>query len=94
LAVSYSTCAVEIVMPRALFRRLVDLVVRRERRAARLGQNLRDRCRQRRLAMVDVTNRADVAVRLGPLKFALAISYLLRPLFDLPGGASRTRQSL
>jgi hypothetical protein len=63
--VSYSTCAVEIVMPRArLFRRLVDLVVRRERRAAGFGQDLRDRRRQRRLAMVDVTDRADVAVRL------------------------------
>ena len=49
---------------RLLFRRLVDLVIRRERRAARLRQNLRDRRRQRRLAMVDVTNRADVAVRL------------------------------
>ena len=49
---------------RLLFRRLVDLVVRRERRAARLCENLRDRRRQRRLAMVDVTDGADVAVGL------------------------------
>ena len=57
---------------RALLRRLVDLVVGRVRRAARLGQNLRDRGRQRRLAMVDVTDRTDVAVRLRPLEFILA----------------------
>ena len=49
---------------RLLFRRGVDLVIRLEGRAAGLGQHLGDRCRQRRLAMVDVTDRADVAVRL------------------------------
>ena len=49
---------------RLLFRRLVDLIVRGVGRAARLGQNLGDRRRQRRLAMVDVTDGADVAVRL------------------------------
>ena len=37
----------------------------------RLRQHLGDRRRQRRLAMIDVTDRADVAVRLGPLKFLL-----------------------
>ena len=47
-----------------LFRRLVDLVVSRVGRAAGLGQNLGDRRRQRRLAVVDVTDRADVAMRL------------------------------
>ncbi len=57
---------------RLFFRRLVDLVVRRERRPACLRQNLRDRCCQRRLAMVNVTNRADVAVRLVTRKFFLA----------------------
>src|SRR5262249_32534181 len=40
----------------------------RERRTARLRQNLGDRRRQRRLAMVNVTNRANVAVRLRTLK--------------------------
>jgi hypothetical protein len=32
-------------------------------------QNFRDRRRQRGLAMVDMTNRPYVAVRLGPFKF-------------------------
>jgi hypothetical protein len=68
---------------RLLFRRLVDLVIRRERRAARLRQNLRDRRRQRRLAMVNVTNRADVAVRLVRSNFSLAI--VLSP-FSSSGG--------
>ena len=54
---------------RLLFRRLVDLVVGREGRAARLGQNLGDRRRQRRLAVIDVTDRADVAVRLVAIEF-------------------------
>ena len=34
-------------------------------------QHLRDSCRQRRLAVVNVTNRADVDVRLGALKLGL-----------------------
>src|SRR5262249_40142753 len=53
---------------RLLFRRLVDLVVRRERCTAGLGQHLGDRRRQRRLAVVDVTDGADVAVRFVPFK--------------------------
>ena len=48
----------------ALLGSLVDLVVGRVRRPARLGQNLRDRSRQRRLAVIDMTDRPDVAVRL------------------------------
>ncbi len=55
----------------ALLRSLVDLVVRRERRPAGLRQHLGDRRRQRRLAMVDVPDRPDVAVRLVPLKLRL-----------------------
>jgi hypothetical protein len=54
----------------ALFRRLVDVVVGREGRAAGLGQHLGDGRRQRGLAMVDVTDGADVAVRLVPLKLS------------------------
>ena len=54
---------------RLLFRRLVDLVVRRERRAAGFRQHLGDRRGQRRLAVVDVTDGADVAVRLVSFKF-------------------------
>src|SRR5262249_43443274 len=53
---------------RLLFRRLVDLVIRRERRPTRLRQNLRDRGRQRRLAMINMANRPNVAVRLRTLK--------------------------
>ena len=65
---------------RLLLRRLVDLVVGRERRPARLRQHLRDRRRQRRLAMIDMTNRPDVAVRLVPLKLRLRHRLVLRSL--------------
>ena len=55
---------------RLFFRRRVDLVVGLGL-AAELGrQHRRDRRRQRRLAMVHVTNRAHVHVRLGAFKFA------------------------
>ena len=54
-----------------LFRGRVDLIVRLEGRAAGLSQDLGDRCGQRGLAMVNVTDGADVAVRLVPLKFSL-----------------------
>src|SRR6201999_1660587 len=57
-----------------LFRRLVDLVVRRERCTAGFGQDLGDRCRQRGLAMVDVTDGADVAVRF--ITFKLCFGHL------------------
>src|SRR6516165_7157365 len=57
--------------PRPLLRRLVNLVVRSERRPTLLRQHFGDRRRQRRLAVVDVTNRPDVAVRLRPLKLRL-----------------------
>ncbi len=46
---------------RLLFRRLVDLVVRREARAARLGEHFRDRGGQRGLAVVNMADGADVA---------------------------------
>ncbi len=59
---------------RLLFRRLVDLVVRGERRTAGFGENLGDRRGQRRLAMVDVTDGADVAVRL--VTFKLCFGHL------------------
>ncbi len=68
---------------RLLFGRLVDLVIGRERRPARLGQHLGDRRRQRRLAVVDMTDRPDIAVRLRPLKFCLGHFYL-RQFFALP----------
>jgi hypothetical protein len=55
---------------RLFFGRVVDLVVALGF-ATELGrQHRRNRRRQRRLAMVHVTNRPNVHVRLGPLKFA------------------------
>jgi len=57
----------------ALLGSLVDLVERRERVQVRVlvVQNLGDRSRQRRLPVVDVTDGADVDVRLGPLELCL-----------------------
>ena len=52
----------------AFFRRLVDVRVVNKLRVALLRQNFRDRSRQRRLAMVNVTNRADIAMRLRSFK--------------------------
>ena len=62
---------------RLLFRRLVDLVVRGERRTAGFRQHLGDRRRQRRLAMVDVTDRSDVAMRF--ITFKLCFGHLTSP---------------
>ena len=56
----------------ALLRRLVDLVVREERRAARLRQHLGDGRRQRRLAVVNVPDGPDVHVGLVALELFLA----------------------
>ena len=56
---------------RLLFRRLVDLVIGGEGRAAGLGEDLGDGCGQRGLAVIDVTDGADVAVRLRARKFFL-----------------------
>ena len=65
---------------RLLFRRLVDLVVGHERAAVRLRHHLRQRRRQRRLAVVHVTNRPHVHVRLRTLKFFLSHDHV--PLTD------------
>ena len=62
---------------RLFFRRRVDLVVRLGFAAELLGQHRRDRRRQRGLAVVDVTDRADVDVRLGPFEFAFCHLALL-----------------
>ena len=56
---------------RLLLGRLVDLVVARVGRAAGLRQNLGDRRGQRRLAVVHVTDRAHIRMRLRPLKLRL-----------------------
>src|SRR3954469_15988393 len=63
----------------ALLRSLVDLVERRSLIEVRelVVQHLGDRCGQRRLAVVDVTNGSDVDVRLGPLELRLSHGGLL-----------------
>ena len=58
-------------------RRLVDVVERRELGKALVGEGPRDRRCQGGLAMVDVTHRADVHVRLGALELFLAHFLLL-----------------
>ena len=70
---------------RLLFRRLVDLVIGRERRPARLRQHLRDRSRQRRLAMIHMADRPDVAVRLVTLEFRFRHDLSLPCLFFFSG---------
>ena len=56
-----------------LLRRLVDLVEARVRRRRILVvEDLGDGGSQRRLAVVDVTHRPDIEVRLGPLELRLA----------------------
>ena len=54
-----------------LFGRLVDLVIAHGLRAANLGQSHGDGRGQGGLAVVDVTDRADVYMRLIALKFCL-----------------------
>ncbi|GAA07738.1 hypothetical protein ATPR_0743 [Acetobacter tropicalis NBRC 101654] len=56
----------------AFFRSSIDLVVCFEVSTAAFCQRLRDSSRQRRLAMVNVADGADVAVRFIPLKFSLS----------------------
>ena len=54
-----------------LFRRLVDLIESHGLAAALLREHLRDRGSERGLAVVDVTDGADVDVRLSPLELLL-----------------------
>ena len=68
-----------------LFRSLVDVVERRD--LIQIGklvvQNLRDRCGQRRLAVVNVTDGPDVDVRLRPLELRLRHCVVLLDLLVL-----------
>src|SRR5262252_7064355 len=60
------------VAPPLALRRLRHLVIRHERRRpALLRRHLRHRSRQRRLAVVHVTNRSNIAMRLRPFEFLL-----------------------
>jgi small GTP-binding protein len=74
----FDVCRGDGDAPRLLFRRLVDLVVRRERGAAGLRQHLGDGRGQRRLAMIDVADRANVAVRFVALESRLTHRRVLR----------------
>jgi hypothetical protein len=56
---------------RLLLRRRIDVRIRLRRRPAGLGQRHGDRRRQRRLPMIHVTNRADVAMRLAAVELFL-----------------------
>src|SRR5579863_6139239 len=69
LALILHVCGGDRDAARLLLRGLVNLVVRHERAAVGLGHHLRQRRRQRRLAVVHVTNRAHVHVRLAALEF-------------------------
>src|SRR5437764_2937452 len=68
---------------RLLLRRLVNLIIGGIGRSPRLRQNLGDRRRQRRLAMINMANRPNVAVRLRPLEFLFAHSRLTLFAFTL-----------
>src|SRR2546422_4496628 len=72
--------------PRLLLWSLVDPVEWCELRKSLLGQNLRDGGRQRRFAMVDVTDGPDVQVGLGPLELLLRHCLLLTNFSAYRGG--------
>jgi hypothetical protein len=78
---------------RPLFRSLVDLIERHEVRQTLAGKNLRDRRRQRRLPMIDVTDRPDIHVRLRALELltchADRVPLLAQPASSLATGVSR-----
>src|SRR5215211_8673487 len=60
------------IAPPLALRGLRNLVIRhKRRRPALLRRHLRERSRQSRLAVVHVTNRANVAMRLRAFKFLL-----------------------
>ncbi len=60
-----------------LLRSLVDLGVIREIGTTAFRKHLRNRCRQRRLPMVNMTDRANVAMRLRSLKLLFRHCLLL-----------------
>ena len=71
--------------PLALLGGVVDRVEGAELRAALEGEVLGDRGRERRLAVVDVADRADVDVRLRALELLLGHRTLLTPLLGRHG---------
>jgi len=78
LAVSYSTGDCDCDTAFALLRGLIDLVKGYELRHLFGRQNLGDGRGQSCLAMVDMTDRTDVCMRLGAFEFSLAHDLLSR----------------
>ena len=66
-----NVCRVDRDAALTLLRCLIDVRIVLELRIALLGENLRDRRRQRRLAVVNVTDRADVDMGLAAVKLFL-----------------------
>ena len=64
----------------ALFRRLVDVGEINSSTAIGFCHDLGDRCSQRGLAVVNVTDGTNVAMRFRPLKFSFC--HFLKPSFD------------
>src|SRR5258708_708026 len=79
--------------------RLRDLVIGNELRPALVGRHLRERRRQRRLAVVDVTDGAHVDVRFGSIEFLFChcrctVSSFARSTFALRASLDNLRPSL
>src|ERR1700690_577270 len=73
----------------ALLRRVVDRVERAVLSPTLEGEVLRDRGGQAGLAMVDVTDRADIDVRLGPLELLLRHVSAFTPSVEVPAERHR-----
>src|SRR5690606_15825640 len=73
---------------RLLLRRTVDRVIRAELAAEALRPNLGQRRRQRRLAVVNVTDRAHVHVGLGALELSFGHGCVSRNWIRWIGGAA------
>ncbi len=69
-----------------LLRRIINLVKRLHLTTKGLRTYLRQRSRQRRLTMVNMTNRPNIDVRLSPLKFLFG-----HRRYPILGGRSKRR---
>ena len=83
------------IAPALALGRLRHLVVGHHRlRPALVRRHLRQRRRQRRLAVINMTDRANVAVRLVPLEFRLGHGSFLTRLISLSLGLRRATVAL
>ena len=71
LRLVFNMCRGNCDAPGTFLRRLVNVIIGREFGPTGLRQNLRDRSRQRRLAVVNMANRPNVAMGLRTFKFFL-----------------------